>query len=339
MHFGNADQNFFSEPQNDVKAQVSLLSRMRIGHASWAAALSQIQELHLLREVRQEGSGILLLGEAGTGKTTLLRTIETSFPKRKEPQREHVPCVYARIPSRPSIKATGQVLLRALGDPLAFRGSQTAAEITYRVVTLLAQCGTELILLDELAHLVDGRRADSLSSVADWLKELADASRAPVVLAGLPRSEAVLLSNDQLRRRFSASLCLEVASFEEGNNDFPEFRGVIKQVALNISVRCDVDLSSPDIARLLLFATEGRIGYLIALISSAVRICHRNARPIIDLAVLSEAFREAIWRTPAPGRDPFTRNFNGKRLTGLNEPFSELTGQPSKKKALSEPKN
>lgn len=307
-----------------VDGMVDVLERLaglRVAHPSWVEARDEIFDLHALRGARQEGSGVLITGESGVGKSALLESVVAAFPRYDEPERTVVPCLLTVVPPRPTIKATARQFLYSLGDPLAFSGQGDAGQLTDRLLTLLAGCRTELILVDEIGHLVDGRRNDSLEAVGDWLKRLADESRAPVVLAGLPRSENLMRANDQLRRRFASSIELNVASLADKTPDLRSFQAVVKAVEAHLPLPPGSNLHEKETARRLLFATEGRMGHLIALFQRAVRICKRSNLAVIGLDVLAQAFQRQLWKGAPTFRNPFCAEFNWQRLIGAREPF------------------
>jgi len=208
-----------------------------------------------------------------------------------------------------------------VGKPSAFVGGRDATQLTNQLLTLLRGCQTELILVDEISHIVDGRRNDSLGDVADWLKDLADKSRAPLVLAGLPHSQELMRGNEALRRRFSAGIELSVTSLADHRPNLKDFQSVLKSIEGHLPLQPGSLLYGKEIARRLLFACEGRIGQLMALIHRAVRICKRMDRGFIDLGILELAFKRELWKAAPSIRNPFSADFNGARLIGRNEPF------------------
>ncbi|MFT3848508.1 MAG: TniB family NTP-binding protein [Propionivibrio sp.] len=308
--------------QRALADELTVVANVRVEHPTWLEARDEIIDLHSLRTARQEGSGVLITGESGAGKTALLRSIEAMFPRSTTPDRTLIRCLFVTIPPRPTIKSAAQSVLHAQGDPLAFVKGQSVVELTERIIALLKGCGTELILLDEVAHIIAGRRNDSLYSVADWLKHLADASHAPLVLAGLPKAEEIVQGNEQLRRRFSASVMLEVARLDESLPDLTTFRAVVREIEQHLPIPSAMPLHSKDIARRLLYATEGRIGYIMMVIERAIRICRRSAQNSIDADVLASAFQRAVWKGAIGAKNPFHKDFSWKRLIRCGEPFA-----------------
>ena len=181
-----------NEPEISLNQTIETLHNLRVAHTGWQEILDEFDDI---------------IGESGVGKTTLLKAIKARFPEaQQQDDRSLVPCPLISIPSRPTIKSVAQATLAALGDPLAGVGGQTTVELTSRIVCLAKGCESRALLFDEANHFVDGRRGDSLLQISDWFKELSDQCEIPFVLCGLPRSEAILECNVQLRRRFSTAL-------------------------------------------------------------------------------------------------------------------------------------
>lgn len=86
-----------------------------------------------------------------------------------------------------------------------------------------------------------------LQRVSDWLKNLINQVQTPVILAGLPRSIAVVNANPQLRRRFGAPHYMQPFSFDT-EDEILEFRGVLHSIQSRLPVPC-VSLSENNMAR------------------------------------------------------------------------------------------
>jgi len=308
-----------------LRSDLEALRNLRVEHPAWVGALAEVEDLIEFSQTRHEGSGLMIVGESGAGKTSLLRSIEAGMPRSEEAYRTLVPCLYARVPPRPTIKATAQAILAALGDPICKVLSRTTEELSNQVVTLLHGCETRIVLLDEMNHLVEGRRSDRLESVADWIKDLVDRSRVPFVLAGLPSATAVRDANDQLRRRIAAPFELSVVGKDpsSGRLHLSGLQSILKTIGEQVPVLRATDLSAADMARRLYFATDGRLGYVMPLLDATVRLLHREDRVAADPQLLARAFRQTIWRTPKPGLNPFDDDFSWRRLDRVGEPFMD----------------
>jgi Bacterial TniB protein len=145
-----------------------------------------------------------IVGESGSCKTTIISYFASLHPRVDRKTGVEVPVLIARVPARPSVKSFAETLLYQLGDPLWSRGNTVSQSIRLR--ELLKQCHVRLLALDEFQHFVDVRRANIPNEVADWLKEQVEEAKLAIVVLGLERCLEVLRQNEQLRRRFGATL-------------------------------------------------------------------------------------------------------------------------------------
>ena len=166
--------------------------------------LEDIYECHYSPETNADSDPdcLLLMGEAGAGKTTIYKTYAQNYPRQETDEGSIVPIVYTPIPVPATVKGLVEAILKKLGDPLYNKGTTTNQ--TSRAYDLLAACKVELIVLDEFHHFIDRESQRVLRNVCDWLKNLILNTRIPVVLFGLPESKRILeFDNSQLSRRFT----------------------------------------------------------------------------------------------------------------------------------------
>lgn len=167
----------------------------RIGYHAELLAL-QTPELHkivstgrslLLLNHRQHGArrGLLISGDPTTGKSTAItalgRAAELAHRRTRPAALGSVPVVYVTMPPQATPKSLSIELLKFLGAPYLIRASQI--ELTWQACSLLADLGTELILIDEIHNLDHHTKAGADAS--DHLKYLAENVAATFVYAGI----------------------------------------------------------------------------------------------------------------------------------------------------------
>lgn len=281
-------------------------------------ALERIREVHEASRASEKGMGIAILGPSGVGKTTVLKEYlraynDSTFMVGSKP------AIFVEVPSSPTPKSLGTAVLAAFGEKFACTGS--AEEKLFRIVTLLAGMNTELLVFDEAQHLVERRRTPN-GATTDWMKNLLNASRVAVVLAGLKRAEELLLSNEQLRRRFSATVYCDRFTVDNAINAklfaklLFSFRKILPVPTL--------EFHSSDILLRLYHASYGLIDYLIKVVDRAVYLVQIGRFAEISLPTLAQAFRDEVWSLAPDERNPFCENFNYVELTGKFEPFEEF---------------
>ncbi|KGR99320.1 TniB family NTP-binding protein [Burkholderia sp. ABCPW 111] len=272
---------------------------------------------------------LVVLGDTGTGKSTLCKLIGEEYPLFTRDDRDIVPVLYISLPENPTPSAVVSTGLEILHDPAPFHGTTPAR--TYRLLTLMKQCGVEFILVDEIQQTLDRTRAPGLYKVGDWIKNLFDASGKPMVLLGATRSKLLLQTNEQLRRRFSATFILENMGIAT-DHEIEDFVGLVATLNDNLPVKCSLNIQSYEALERLHYATDGRISYLVKLFSGGLERALQGAMATIDVGILEQTFSEDIWDERIGVLNPFNPNFCFRRLDKAGEPF--FSGLAGKKGAV-----
>ncbi|WP_227243271.1 TniB family NTP-binding protein [Paraburkholderia caribensis] len=281
--------------------------------------LASLNRLHEYRCHGEEAEHVMLLGESGVGKSTLLAHYVGKHPRIEHEEITEIPVLHAVLGQSPTPKNMASTLLKALGDPKWHAGKEQ--ELTERLTLLIEECRVRLVVIDETNHLIDRGGEKTLHTAADWLKGLVNETRVSFVLAGIPRTRRLLDTNDQLRERFRE--VLEINRFSvENTSAVREFRSALKAFKGYFRDLPTVDISGKDIARLFAFATDGRLRDIRRLLVRAVQLAYEQSVPGLTVAVLAQAFRAVIYPGSPDERNPFHEKFNGVPLVTGDEPFS-----------------
>lgn len=277
--------------------------------------LSRLMEFQCIDE---EPAGVAIIGETGTGKTTILTKVARRHPRIEHAEFTEVPVLMVSVPAKCTIKLLCSRMLRTMGSPFAGKGNEE--ELTYQLLTLLRRCKTRLIILDEVNHLADRGGQKSHYLVGDWIKALSNESKVAIVLAGTQAARALLMTNEQLSDRFREVFSLQPLA--HGERDLKELKAVLRtfsSLATGISLP---DFQQDSHAAAMSMASGGRLRNIRALYVRAVDIGSRAGCTLDPLAVFAQAFRECVFVESPDERNPFTAKFNGKALTGTGEPYS-----------------
>lgn len=296
---------------------------------AFQAAYDQIEANLKLFRATGVPQNLMILGESGTGKTSLARSFTESYPKQILPERDLIPVLHVSVPAAATIAGTVEAVLAQLGDHEPERG--TVSVKTARAVRIARGCGVEMLLFDEAQHIQDRGRTHSQYFVGDWLKSFMDALGLPVTLLGLPRTQALLQVNEQLRRRFTHRLSLLVQqSGPEINDDnsLKLFRAISEALPLPLDYR---PYGWRELGVRLHFATDGRIAYVKQLLINAYGHAVDQAGSCISAQELEHAFTATIWPAGVGALNPFHADFAFRALDRLGEPFQvgEMGGSSS----------
>ncbi len=239
-------------------------------YPQFSRLLSLIGECHQLSKFAVEPHCLLIKGESGVGKSTLIRRYVERYPRYRHRCGARVPVFYSSLPAIATIKGVVAKLISDLGDPLATRGS--TVQQTNRFAHLMRECKVELLILDEFQHLVDARSPKKLSNVADWLKSLINDTHIPVILLGMPWCSDLLRQNPQLQRRFMATEELKAFSWGDTPSSQEEYRLFLATTDKQLPFGERSFLADREIAYRFYCATRGNVGATMSIIRWACRL-------------------------------------------------------------------
>jgi hypothetical protein len=289
---------------------LTLVETTVVPHTAFVKAKEQLALSFKYAANQAEAQGIAIVGESGTGKTSVLDCFSEQYPSRREPDGRVVPILRATVPSNPTVKSLAGVMLDALGADDSERGTEN--EKTKRLRVLIKNTGVVMVMLDEFQHFYDKGKRQIMYHVADWLKVLIDSTRCTLVVAGLPVCRVVIEQNEQLERRFLASLQMPRFDWNDANHR-AEFMGIIEAFNSTLSSRFRIpELHSDSMAFRFYCATGGLMSLVSKLLRHAERKAESEGRRTMNLHDFHIAHMESIWlngrKSEAP--KPFEETFN-----------------------------
>lgn len=306
------------EQTANPKHHIFTLRDRVVEHDGFTKTIRSIARVHERWALAKVPGALLVYGQSGSGKSTVLSYYMQQFPRQATPRKTIIPVLKVVTPEAPTVRSFTEAVLVALGDPAAARGS--AAFKTQRIIHFVKECEIQLILIDEFHHFCDSTRTE-YRRVTDWLKNLINECGVPVVLFGLPRAISALYSNEQLRRRFASPIHLSEFRFlTEAEQEV--FRGVLKHLQELMPYQGGLDLSDPAVAMRFHFATNGLIDYVIKIMDELVTALADMEKPTLDYDALQKAFKVQIWAEVPDQLNPFNPATTPRRLDKANEPFS-----------------
>jgi len=304
----------------DAEQSVFSLRSQVVEYDGFNAAVRELARVHRRGLFVGDLDSFQMVGQTGSGKTTLLKWYAAKFPRYEAAGRTIVPVLYVESPEMPTVKGLASEILRQMGDPFFYKG--TGEEMTVRIFELCKKVGVELIILDEIQHLIEGGRRAELRRLTDWLKRLINEVKCPIVLAGLPMSILVTRSNPQLRRRFQTPYYFEPFSFKSRESQM-EFRGVLKVFAEQMPPG-SINVASHDLARRMLIATAGLMDYIVKILNDAVSRGGSGDGGAVTMADLALSFRRTVWGNTPDRLNPFMPSPKLRVLNKPGEPFEML---------------
>ncbi|MDQ3800114.1 MAG: TniB family NTP-binding protein [Acidobacteriota bacterium] len=303
-----------------VEDRIELVEKLFILHPSFERCLNKIEECRNDSKMSAEPFCMLITGEPGVGKTTLCKEYEKLHPRMELDEKTLIPVLLARIPIPATPKNLVSILLTALGDPIADKG--TTYNQTKRLIKFLKECEVELIILDEFQHFIDQDSDKILYTISDWLKQLINETEIPIILVGLAQSVNVLKANSQLKRRFSMQDGLAnfkwLKKSDNKKSEAENANGNEKQAAKDIDYLAflkavdemlplaeDSHLAGQLIAYRMWKATQGNVARTMKLIRYAARLALKDGEEKVSLDLLEKAYEKLF--AGDSDQNPFTK--------------------------------
>lgn len=319
---------------NNIK---NIIETTLVPHTAFLAAGKRLEQCFTYSDEGLEPICIALVGETRTGKSRALEECENNHPKKRYEDGLQVPILRVKTPSKPTVKGLVELMLRAIGDPKFSAGTENAK--TIRLLTLMRNVGTRMVMIDEFQHFYDKGSHKIMYHVADWLKILVDDSRVALVVAGLPTCRAVIDQNEQLTGRFLSPVFMP--RFDWSNDEQrEEFIAILNAFHESMSAYFDLPkLGSDDMAFRCYCGTGGLIGYLTKFLRQAVWNAIDSGIKTITLEALAHAHDQAVWAKDGftTINSPFSRSFSHipsqvelARIRQLGTPADEIV-HPSKR--------
>ena len=288
-----------------------------VPHVAFEVASQRLDQCFSYAIGASEPICIALVGESRTGKTRVLEECCARHPTVRTSEGLTIPILRVKTPSKPTVKGLAELMLRSLNDPLFDKGTENVK--TIRLLRLLKECGTFMVMIDEFQHFYDKGSHKVMHHVADWLKILVDDSKVALVVAGLPSCQAVLEQNEQLSGRFLSPVVMPRFDWKL-ENDRDEFTEILGAFHESLSAQFDLpELDSPEMAFRCYCATGGLMGYLSKFLRQLVWNALDSNLTTIELGDLAKAHDAAVWSKDGPLDipSPFTREFAAKPTDDL----------------------
>lgn len=158
-------------------------------------------------------TGLTVAGPTNNGKTTIIREfIATHRSTRDTRDAEQPEFLYVETPPSPKPGALYAQILRAVGDPLHARGTETTK--LNRVLHVVPQLRPRMLFLDEIHNVLAGS-PKQCESFLNSLKYLANQLTLPVVLVGTEAAVNVIRTDPQVSSRYPPFSLLPWAADEQ----------------------------------------------------------------------------------------------------------------------------
>lgn len=304
--FESLNGKALSYREQEYTKRVEHVKKLIVTHPQYQEVYEELEEIHISSKGSVQASQLNICGRTGAGKTTIVRKYVEQFPRKQTKTGTIIPILYVKVPPRlKTPKALASKILGEMGD--LFANSGTDEELGRRIVQFVRDCQTEMIILDEFQHLIDRDTQNVLATASDWLKLLTEELNIPVILCGLPESEAIFEYNEQIDGRYPRRIILEPFGFEDQSQQ-KKFRLFLKKLDEELPFSQYSNLSDPVLASKIHYVSEGVPRYIKDLLIEATKLSLKQGLDYINENSLHDAFHRLTRSNQRYAINPFGEN-------------------------------
>jgi Cdc6-like AAA superfamily ATPase len=308
-----------------VEERETLIERVYVRFPRIVDLLDKMRHCLEFSKISAEPESMVIKGNLGLGKTTLGKVFARTYPRKFTKEGAVIPVLLVKVPVPATVKGFTSTILKAFGDPAFSKGSTIGQ--TLRIYDYVRDCKTDLLIFDDFQHFIDRDSLLVLKTLSDWLKNLIDETRKPIIVVGMPSCDAVLdePQNEQLRRRFAIRESLEPFS-RKSKERREKLRNFLDLVDEQLPLLECSHLADTSTAYLIQKATGGTIAYIMKLIRRAAALALRDGVEAIDYDHLAQAYEELLAKNNLTMPNPFVVDtVKPERKTSKKEPPARTT--------------
>ena len=174
-----------------------------VNTTQFAGIEQELRRRLMLNQYKSHGKlGVIVSGEPNTGKTTTVTHIARRFERRRRDvgrassDGNAIPVINVSVPPSATPKLMLGEFAHFLGVPV--RAQYNTGELMNTIATVIAACGTELIIVDEIHNL--NNRYRQMQEASDVLKQLSEKCPGTFVYAGVDVESSGLLDGTRGRQ-------------------------------------------------------------------------------------------------------------------------------------------
>ena len=240
-------------------------------------------------------TGVLMVGPSQTGKSTILHSYRRRLNTPQALEDGRILVLLVTLTANQTRKGLAQDILRAI-DAFGYQTvwqKGTENQLLSRVQANIKQHKVELLILDEIQHLVHSDNQKLASSVSDTIKWLLMESVVPVVMSGVEEAWLPFRANLQLQKRCAAPIVMDPLDLAK-REDQHLFRSFLVSFMVEVeaqSIIADATgvLTENRVPECIYEASEGVLGQACNLIKDALYLAIRRGSDALSVSDLSEA--------------------------------------------------
>jgi hypothetical protein len=191
---------------NSIKEQIAVLQTLVVEQGTLKDDLNTLKiELHKTLLTNNTGCAVVISGNAGSGKTTLVKKFKDQAEAQLSSEGKNPDAIYLETPSSPVGKDLYITMLQALGTPnnnIKQIEGLTERALKREILEIIKNKRLRLLILDEFQHVTEKLGDKKMRLTSDFLKSIINNHSILLVFAGTEDVEK-LLDNEQFESRTS----------------------------------------------------------------------------------------------------------------------------------------
>ena len=225
----------------------SVVENILVNYPTLVYAHEKLEECYEVAGYSNQPINLAILGRERAGKSTIIETFVSKYPRVREPEGMRVPILLFELPAKPTVTSLVECMLEEIGDQM--HSSGTKGKKIARLKKLIKSTKVRMIIIDEFQHLIDKGTSKIAYEATDWLKGIVNECNVSLVVSGLPNAINVFDRNKQFRGRFNAPIELPVYDWRNADHrrEFASVLGSFNQ-ELKKHFKCPCLLYTSDAA-------------------------------------------------------------------------------------------
>ncbi len=268
-------------------------------HEQLNAAKKAIGTLHRRWRPKHRGQNkaraLLLLGEARSGKSTVLESYRDANPPRITEDGVIRPVILVEAPKRPTPRQLVGLIFHALKPGYRIPRGWNTEDIIHEISMLAEEMQVAVILIDEAHHIVEHKSTEALEDAAEFIKSLLNKLPTQIVLAGLPHLGNIpkTVKLEQYAHRFVPPVRLAPYNWSTAPGR-KRFKAILGMFEKQLGLPEPSHLMADAFAVRVYCATGGHIGVISKQLSEALRVALTDGRASIDAAFMGKIYKSFV---------------------------------------------
>lgn len=304
-----------------LNERMKAFKNIYVVHRAIKDVAEAIERELLWREVEGKAAAFLVVGSSGSGKSKLVEHLKRLYPDEHTPELSRLRFVKFKVPKSPTPKSMSVALLRALGDPMPNKG--TNSELEERIRHILRRADTKVVAIDDFQDVPATRALKGIRHISAWVRDLCDMEFEGVIVAlGTAAALAVRESDDQLPRRMPGTFYLQVFGLDS-EEKIKAYKGLMRLIDKALPLGEPSNLDRGNLILRIHGATNGILSYLMKLLGKALVRAVERGSECIEMKDLYQAFIDLAQHGASNG-NPFDPDWNGDALIKPGQLFNYL---------------